>query len=249
MKERNIKIVIVFLIITMIYAGIIILLNRVKDKSMVLLFAENDIFEYKNNVLIKTDKINEDLKYSVYINNSYFGEYNIKNNSGFKLYTNNELTNYDGSFFAYTNNINIKNKKISNVFSENDLLKINLLIGSINKMEDLLIKEKYIVDLDNNGINDQIVNASNLDGYVEAETYFNLVYVILNNTSEQILIKEIVEPKNVLVNPRYSIYSIFNINNSNYDNIVLQRWYFSLGGEPNVMIYEYINNQYSKNIN
>ena len=254
MKEKKFVFVIILSFIFVVYAGIIIILNNnrkiPKDDSMILLFNNTDIIEYKSNNLVKASKINEDLDYYVYVNNNYFGNYQIKNDNGFKLIKNNEQVSYEGLFFAYTNNINLKVKKeIIDEVNESDLSKINSIMNYNIKSNDLIVNEKIIVDLDNNGINDYIISVSNLDAYVEHNIYFNLVYVVMNNTKEQILIKEVVKPKDVMVYPTYYVFNIFNINDSKYDYVSLQKRYYSMGGEPNSMIYEFKNNEYQKIIN
>ena len=240
MKKR--KFLIVFLIIGIIYSLIIIIINRSdnskKDKRNILIIGEN-VFEYKNNEISKTEEINKDVLYNVYINNNYYEKTNLNNK---------KIDDYEGLLLAYSDNLNIivKNADID-IIGNNDLQRINNIMGYNVNMNDLFVNESITLDLDNNGINDKIVNVSNLDFEKDQSIYFNLTYVILNNDIEQVLIKEIVPAREVLISPVYYFYSTFNINNDSHNNIILQKRHFSMSEKPESLIYKYENGKYVLN--
>lgn len=180
---------------------------------------------------------NIDSLFQTYENNIYKGEFYFKRLNVWNLFDkNNNYISYNGNLLAYTNNdlyLNIKNFQLTQI-DINDLEDIkNEMKFNIN-MDDLNINEKAILDIDNNGIMDEIISVSNIviNESIDSENYFNLVYINYNNQRIN-LFKEEVKVEDLLVVPTYHIKYVLEING--IESIMISERYFSEGGINNVL--------------
>lgn len=209
-----------------------------------LIVGNDECWIYNNGHWNETEPRDFDESFSVYVNNNYFGDYKLKYGNVWNLFdTTNKYVHYNGKLLAVTSGIsvNLMNYNIQNV-NIDDMLEIDMILNSNILQEDLTINEKLILDLDKNGINDKIINVSNLDAENQ-NIYFNLTYINLNNNLK-ILNKNIVEIENRLIEPVYNLEYVLNINNSEYDSIILRKGYFSNNGDTQRILYEYNNENY-----
>jgi len=219
--------------------------NPVKPIYKYLVINNSDIWNYANNNWF-TEKENrvEDKKFKIYVNNEFFGNYYLKYTTKWNIFNENKkFINYNGNILAYTEEFNVK---VKNFTKENvadvDLNRINLILKGSFSFEDLSNQEKIIVDLDNNGVTDKIISVSNIDSENQNK-YFNLVYVDINGAIK-VLLNDVVEIKNLLIEPIYNIEYIVNIENNKYDNIIIKKGYFSDAGTTNSLMYQYVDNEY-----
>lgn len=210
-----------------------------------LLIEDTDIWVYDNNKWNSKKKIDEEKeKFTILINNQYFGDYYIKKASKWNIFDENDkFVNYNGNFLAHTEdfNVNVKDYIMGSVAIE-DLSEIINLLGYNTSISSLTTNEKLVLDLDSNGINDKIVNISNLDSELE-EVYFNLIYVVMNGQTD-VLVKQIIDIDKLLEEPIYNIQYVLNINREEYDSIIFQKRYFSNAGETNSVLYHFVDNKY-----
>jgi len=267
MKKKNF--IIVFLIVVIVYGGFVLIYSKnaqnnnqenpsnneshiidngdsnVKDENKYLLIENTDIWLLRKERWNEKKKFETDEKLSIFINARYFGDYYVKFINHWNLTDdNNKYVDYNGNSLAFSKDFNIKVIEYNDEsISEVELNEINSIINTNVLEEYLSINEKVIIDLDKNGINDKIVNVSNLDSENQS-IYFNLVYVILNGKTN-ILVKDFVDIRDVLTEPVYNIQYILNIENEISDSIILRKGYFSNNGETTSILYQY-NNQYEK---
>ena len=206
-----------------------------------------DMWRFNNNSFRRiNDYIENDDLYNVYINNNYYGEYNLKYGTTWNLFKNNQFTSYDGNLFAFSKgiNINVKNKEINNITStEKDEIR-SLLNNNIIDFDNLSVNEMMMVDLDSNGETDKIVSISNIN--IESlNSYFNLVYVVLNGEVST-LINTSIKPEDMLNAPMYNLNYVININNDYYDSIILKVRYFSVSETAHNILFQYQNNRFVK---
>jgi len=210
-----------------------------------LLVEDTDIWVYDNNKWNSKKKIDEEKeKFTILINNQYFGDYYIKKANKWNIFDENDkFVNYNGNFLAHTEdfNVNVKDYIMGSVAIE-DLSEIINLLGYNTSISSLTTNEKLVLDLDSNGINDKIVNISNLDSELE-EVYFNLIYVVMNGQTD-VLVKQIIDIDKLLEEPIYNIQYVLNINREEYDSIIFQKRYFSNAGETNSVLYHFVDNKY-----
>jgi len=207
-----------------------------------LIVEDTDMWAYDNNEWLDLKEFNDNNdKFNVYINNIYYGNYYMKFIKRWNLLDDTKsFVNYSGNILA-TKGLNVNIKPFNKVtVSELDKTEIVNIIG--NDYNNLTINEKLYIDLDYNGITDKIVNISNIDSENE-EIYFNLVYVEYNGNIN-ILIKDIIDERELLIKPRYDLEYVLNINNSDIDNIILEERYLSTSGKDSRIMYQYINDSY-----
>lgn len=208
-----------------------------------------DMWRYNNNTFsrIKNYVENDDL-YNVYINNDYYGEYNLKYGTTWNLFKNDQFTSYNGNLFAFSKGINIRvrNKEVNNITSlEKEEIR-TLLNNNIIDLDNLSVDEMIKVDLDSNGETDKIVSVSNIN--IESlNSYFNLVYVVLNGEIST-LINTSIKPEDMLNAPMYNLNYVININNDDYDSIIIKVRYFSVSESAHNILYQYQNNRFIKKL-
>ena len=182
----------------------------------------------------------------VYIDNQYLGSYKLKYGTIWNLFdNNNSYVEYSGKLLAYSENfiVNVPNYEITTV-SENEIREITSILNHNINANTLSINEVVNIDLDFNGIDDKIVNVSNLDSLEDEQYYFNLCYVVLNGEI-QTLILDNVEYKDILAYPVYEINYLLQYDNNNYYSIILQEGYFSNVGETQNNLYNLTDGNYS----
>ena len=219
----------------------------IENESKKIMIDGISIWKDIDNKWYNTDFIDNDDNYNIYINNNYFGTYKINSfNDEFIYYNNNNSTSYNNSLFAYTTNLNIQLKpfKLLNT-TEEDIREINKILNTSFDNNDFPTSEHVDIDLDNNGVIDTIICVSNLYDSNSQNRYFNLLYIKLNNENRQIIINDEIKENDVLNNPVYNIKYIYNDKN-NYDNIIIQKRYFSNAGEPQNMLFEYKDGKYNQ---
>ncbi len=208
-----------------------------------------DMWRYNNNSFSRIQNYveNDDL-YNVYINNDYYGEYNLKYGTTWNLFKNDQFTSYNGNLFAFSKGINIRvrNKVVNNITStEKDEIR-TILNDNIVDLNNLSVDEMIKVDLDSNGETDKIVSVSNIN--IESlNSYFNLVYVVLNGEVST-LINTSIKPEDMLNAPMYNLNYVVNINNDYYDSIIIKVRYFSVSEDAHNILFQYQNNRFVKKL-
>lgn len=222
--------------------------NEVQNfKSSYLIVNDTNMWEYHNKKW--TNKKNFDTnnnKLSVYVNKKYSGYYNMEYIKSWNLFDDNDnFIEYEGNILAFTNdlNINVKDYGMNKVDNE-DIKKINEIMSTSITGNELTTNEKIIIDLNKDGIDDSIINVSNIE-LENANIYFSLIYAIINNDIK-IIKKDIIPVTDLLIVPNYNLEYVLNINNEDIDSIVIREGYFSLAGETNCIMYQFINGSYQK---
>lgn len=221
---------------------LVIVLNNSKDEvskisESYLVIGNDSNWVFKNNKWEKVtyDKINN-MKLDVYVANKYYDRLVLKMGSIWNLYKNNNLVSLD-DFVALSKELgSIVDVNISKI-DYNDLKYINSVLNTKYNMDDLL-NEKVVLDLNNDGNLDYIVNVSNLNKDNQ-NSYNSLIYVSLNGKKE-ILVNDNIDVKD------YWNYPIYNINfllkSDDAYNLVIHKGYFSMAGVNGNVMYK-INNK------
>ena len=178
----------------------------------------------------------------VYVNNNFYGNYKLKYVSNWNLFDKkDEFVNYNGNLLAFNDNFNIKVRKYKiRQIDDND--KVFLINNyNLNSFEYLTTNEVVDIDLDNNGIVDEIICLSSMEESNNIKNYYNIIVLKLNN--EKITLIEEREQDATYV---YSINSIINIEDNEFDSIILSRveGYISESPKTTNLIYNYKNNNY-----
>ena len=185
-------------------------------------------------------------KMSVFIDNKTKGQYYLKYGTTWNLFNDqDEYVNYHGDLIAITPYIKLEFLRYSQgVINTDDLNTITRLNANANNItvQELSPKEKIIVDLDSNGINDSIVIVGNID-IPSQNNYFNIVYVNLNGDIK-VLINDKIKMGERLKEPLYSFNNVLLFENSKYGSIVLHKTYYSQVANPGNLLFDYNKKNY-----
>ncbi len=230
MKKKVLVIILILLVIT---NGIILFFENYYNQ--ILIIGGNTIVEYRNNKLLKikkSNKINKRLnykKYSVY-NNGNFEEYYIDfkngdyNNISYTLYNNSdEETNITESLLAYTNNLNIKVQSVKNSYVMTDTDKRTLQSNLPGYNLNNIYFNKVTVDLDNDGLNEEIYIVNNFNLIDIPDKAISCVFLKTSNGNIVEIEKNESSNQNKL--PAYRIPYLVDVDNDNEYEIILSRFY------------------------
>lgn len=260
---KKYKGIIILIIVLLVYSLIMFFLFSSKEegKNPIEKITEsiNDNSDKRNNYFIVTDNseyeyyyksfrktsvsnIEKQDKFNVYVDNKLFGEYKLKYVSLWNLFDeNNNFKMYDGKLFAVSNNLNTKVRdiKIREMNESDKVLLINKF--NLNTFNYITTDEVVDIDLDNNGVNDEIICLSSMQESDNSNNHYNIVVVKLNDD-----IITLVEEKGDNAKYVYNIYSVINIFDRQQDNIIISRTkdYDSDAPSTQELIYQYKNNQY-----
>ncbi len=219
--------------------------NKTDNKTEYLVIGNTSNLKYNNGVFTKSGKYEierlDSLK--VYVNNKYYGDYKLKSGENWNLFDNkDEFVNYNGSLIAFSNTFNVKVRSNYKVREINEKDKVFLINDyNISSFSNLTTNEVIDIDLDNNGVNDEIICISSLDDSIDVKNYFSLVIIVLNE--ERITLIEEKEDKAIHI---YSVYGVLNIDNNDHDSIILTQTEGYISEKPIVsnLIYNYKNDKY-----
>lgn len=226
---------IIVLCIVFAYIGITLLVsNGIKqektEKFEYIVFDDNTIWKFNNkkmiNVLEKQNVL-ANKKFFVYTDGNYFGKYNIGNyeNDIYLLDDDNNSIKYNGIIFASTQSKKLKllNMNDKQMIEDKDItfLKNLLKDDTININQNNL--KKYLFDIDNDGIIEEICSFSNMFSEENVENRISIIYVIDNDKSKTIIMNKQTKKNSFGNGYEYSINQIGDINNDGNIDIVLMK--------------------------
>lgn len=218
--------------------------NKESKKNNYYLVTDNSEFEYYYKSFKKASitTIERQDKFNVFVNNKLLGDYKLKYATYWNLFDeDNNFKMYDGKLLAMTSNMNAKVRNIE-IREINDSDKV-LLINNfdIKTFNYISTNEVVDIDLDNNGVMDEVICVSSMQESDNSNNHYSIVVVKLNN--EVIPIIEEKKDKAIYV---YNIYGIINIFEREHDNIIISRTKDYDTDEPRTedFIYQFKNNKY-----
>ena len=241
MNKSYIKIYVVLVIIFVLLISFsMTFLKEEKVKNGFIIAGEKQIFEYNNKTWqYSTQSKVEWKKFNVYSGLSYIGKYYLTNNNN-KYYffdDNNDSNDVQYPFIAISNGLNIE---LIDYFKEDiDNNDINIIFNYLKKKRinydgDYSIKNKYVIDLNNDGKNDSIYFISN-------QLYSNdIFYVVFAKVGFKYI--DISIERNNEIKDRYDLGWVISSKNKNYYDIILK------GGNseyPDYYLLSYNNNVYN----
>ena len=181
-------------------------------------------------------------KLKTYVNDKFYGSYKLKYISNWNLIdNNNEFVNYNGSLLAYSENFNIKvrNYKTREINEKDKLFLMNTY--NLNTLSNLTTNEAVDIDLDNNGVIDEIICLSSLEPSNNEKNYYNIIVINLNGEKTTIIEEREKDAKDV-----YSLYGIINVENEKNDSIILTKTEGYIGDKQTVssLMINYKNDKY-----
>ena len=236
---KKFKTIIILVIVLVIYAGIMFFLfrkdsstnntnsdinienNTVKNRENAYLVLGNNPYKYNyyRNKFIKGrySEIENLNSLNIYVNNKYFGKYKMDYIDGWNLLNDKvEFVKYTGILMAGSDNLqlNVRDIKIREINNDDKMLLVNKY--NISSFSNLTNNEVVDIDLDNNGIMDEIICVSSKE-YSDNNNYFDIVLVKLNDQLFEIV------NNNKDDNSFYTIMSVFNYFDNKYDTIYVSK--------------------------
>lgn len=207
------------------------------SNTSTLRYTNNSFEKASNSEISKLDNL------KVYVNNNFYGNYKMKYVSNWNLFDkNNEFVNYNGNLLAVSNNfnVNVRNYKIREINESDKVFLINNY--NINTFNYLLINEVVDIDLDNNGILDEIICLSSMLDSDNDNNYYNIIALKLNN--EKVTLIEERGQDALYV---YSIFGVINIDENLFDSIIISKVEGFISENPITtnLVYNYKNNNYT----
>ena len=255
------KVLIIILSIVLIYAIIMVFVlkkdannnkpNNQTDTNNTYYLLLNNIsnWAYSNNKWssVSNGEITKaDATYKAFVNNNYLGEYKVLYGTKWNLVDNdNNIVVYNGNLIAYSNDFNINVSHAASRKINADDEKIIKEQFSFANLSDLTENEAYDIDLDNNGVKDEIVCLSNVGSTSSLSSYFNLVFVKYNDNVKTI-ISENIKPEEMLDSKTYYISLVANINKSDVSSVIVGYKYGSEAGKPGNILYSMQNDDFNK---
>jgi hypothetical protein len=198
---------------------------------------------------IDTSKIEDSNSYlSAYVNNNYLGDYKLKYGTIWNLFdANDNYVNYNGDLIAFSSNFNVILRSLKSVtLSAEEKTFITNNYNTTNY--DYLINNQVInLDLDNNGVNDQIICLSSMDENTNLKkNFYNLVIINLNGTWGTLINVNGQDTDDILKSPIYEITNIMNINN--IPSIIIKYTYGYISESPEIgnIMYQLTNSQFKQ---
>ena len=265
---KRYKGVIIFIIIALIYTGIMVLLfykkgqpednpgntpGQVKpqidpdSKDNEYLVVDNtSIWLFSNGNWVSVNKKAVDnKKMIIYVDNNKIGSYYLKSGNVWNLFDDNsKFVNYDGALLAHSDNMKINIKSLTEI--EIDSSVINDISKILNKevdFDDIAMSVAYETKINNNDFIDKIIYVSNIENDVEKPFYYNVIYADIDGHIIPIINEEI-QIKDLLVSPRYFIDYVIDIDDSDYSNIIINRKFYSNTGNTGNILFSYDNDSY-----
>ncbi|MBE6158887.1 MAG: hypothetical protein E7159_03590 [Firmicutes bacterium] len=215
-----------------------------KTATYYMVVGESGIYKYEKNSFSKASKntIEALNNMKVFVDNKYFGNYRLKYVAKWNLLNDKyEFVSYKGRLLAVSNDFEVVPREYT-VREINDDDKYLLLQNyGISSFKYLTTNEVVDIDLDKNGVEDEIIVLSSMEDNDNINNYYNLVLIKYNNE----VITLIDERKEDALYV-YNINSIINILDNSNDSIILNKIEGYLAESSNVtnVIINYKNSNY-----
>ena len=166
---------------------------------------------------VSTSEIEGYGKYKVFIDNKSFGNYKLEYGTTWNLFNNsNDYIDYEGSLFAYSDNIDITLDNIEKRTLSDDDKKLISEYFNYTDYNNLITNDVIITDIDDNGVNDEIICVSNIGIDKEKmSNYYNLIFIKLNDEIIEIL-NQNNSDSDIMKSPVYNLGTVFEFNNKKY---------------------------------
>lgn len=218
--------------------------------SSYLVLGDATIWEYeKENKWKKMNAKTFDKKVKVdaYNDNNYLGYYNLRYINVWNIVDDNgSFVNIDEDFLGATKGLvtSVDNFESSTLLDdEKENIRVLMDYGY---SAETISGETLSVDLNNDGVNEKVVYASNMNEE-GLDDYFSLLYVDIDGNID-VLFKKEFKASVLLDEPSFRIYAVVQVKGMPYKNIILHKNYNSEAGSPGYLMYQYSDGKYQLSI-
>ncbi len=224
--------------------------NDEDTNSSYLVLGDASIWKYeKENKWKKMNAKTFDKKVKVdaYNDNNYLGYYNLKYVNVWNIVDDNgSFVNNDEDFLGATKGLvtSVDNFESSTLLDD-EKENVRVLMDYGYSVE-TISGETLSVDLNNDGVNEKVVYASNMNEE-GLDDYFSLLYVDIDGNID-VLFKKEFKASVLLDEPSFRIYAVVQVKGMPYKNIILHKNYNSEAGSPGYLMYQYSDGKYQLSI-
>ena len=187
------------------------------------------------------------VKVDAYNDNNYLGYYNLKYVNVWNIVDDNgSFVNNDEDFLGATKGLvtSVDNFESSTLLDD-EKENVRVLMDYGYSVE-TISGETLSVDLNNDGVNEKVVYASNMNEE-GLDDYFSLLYVDIDGNID-VLFKKEFKASVLLDEPSFRIYAVVQVKGMPYKNIILHKNYNSEAGSPGYLMYQYSDGKYQLSI-
>ena len=179
--------------------------------------------------------------YLVYQKDNYLGEYKVEFVNKWNFFDiNGNWINLQSDFLAGSINTNLVVKEYEKrAMSSEETMEINKILqkNKITKYSILSQNEVILYDLNQDGLEEKVIFASNVTDESNDEKLFSMVVGVIQDRYEVLFIDVFNQHENYEV-PTYRFKNVINLFNQKNDLMLFTKSYFSEVGEPMSFIYK-----------
>ena len=216
----------------------------VGNNTYYMVVGESSIYKYDRNGFSRANKnaIEALANLKVFVDNKYFGDYRLRYVAKWNLINDkSEFVSYNGKLFAISNDFEVvvRNYTIREINDDDKYLLLQNY--GISSFKYLTTNEVVDIDLDKNGVEDEIIVLSSMEDNDNINNYYSLVILKYNNDIITLIDERKEEALYV-----YDINSIINILNNSNDSIILDKieGYYAESSKVTNVIINYKNSNY-----
>ena len=241
MKKKYFIGILFIIIITIIILSYGVYQNYLNSQNTSIV-TPNHIITYSKKTWSKTNQLNSInwSKYDIYIDNKYIGnEYLVYDDILYMFNSKKEPINYNGFLIGLPNKV-LTMKRVEEKDYDERVVDAYLENNNLSEYKETLITKKYVLDIDNDGTNEEIYSISNAYNVsIDRTSTITVAFMIKDNKIIDIYKKK--DNTTGLYGCRITINAMFELNKEN--NLLVYCNKFSRE-EPDIYIYKYKNNKF-----
>ena len=242
-EKKAYKIVIIGVIIYVVAMLIIFLPRYISNKRDKLYILSGDFIKIKyenGNWSNITDSDDYKLKeFEVFESGVYKGKYKILFTNKYYLYDESgKSTSYEGQLFSYTGTLKLGVVNVADSeITESDKYTITKALSKlgINSFDQLNLYQKVSLDVDKDGVTENVYAASNYYTDESVDTVFSIVFIEKNGNVD-ILKEKVISSDKIYDEPSYEITKIIDVKEDKKYEIIIEQSYFSRPEESCVIL-------------
>lgn len=231
MKKKNVKMLLILLGISFCYIVFTFFISGMDTSSKGYIvtsnlggfYCERTICSYREITNINTSK-----PYKIYQNHRDKGIFNLEYVDQWNFSRNGIWEPMVGDFLAISESLKAEVKS----------LEYEIFTPLIEEDKDLDLEgEKILLDIDNNGEEDQIIVATNLKSEKKQSKYISLLYIIVNGKKREIY-EHTSKERDI---PMYRVFNAVEFDSQKEVKLLINKGYYDNFGEPAIIMLEWKN--------
>ena len=231
-KKYSFFVILALLLVGYVIVSLLITNSSLSTNSQYLFINDTVKWKYDKSWTTINDKELKNLNLEntlIYSNKEYQGNYELEYNNNW--FIDNKL--YDKEFMGFKGNKKFKFIEFTNInLSYTDLTVVNKVfeinnISKISSIDDIIYKNKIIIDLDNDSKNEIIYFVSNMDSEEHFDKYYSFLFLVYDDNVQVIQKSIITNLTSIAQLNNNQIYAIIDLDGSKKYEIIVSNEYFS----------------------